>query len=522
MKHLTLEIKHYYKDKYLGSYNLKPKDDLFVMGKSAQASLRLLGEDVSGIHAAFEYDKNRWSLMDLSSSTGTWIKKEPVLSTVLTAETPIRIGGHLLEVKPILTELIIFDTNAAVVEEKQDNEEVFQQLVVKKNSLIVSSKLLSVNESFVYKHGEEIKTIEAATSYKWQTHQFGDVTVMHRLANSHVMTATAKEKIANTLDPSLRLPMAGSVGAMLVVLLLMFLAPKGPDVDLKIAKVDTNQYTKIIFDKKLIKQKKKESKKSIKVLAKTNEKTRPSKKNQNQTVTQKTNGTGHARPDNKPMKSVSSKFSSQKTAKVINKIKASGLSQLVGKISKRASATSTLVASSGVVADADKSSGHSFASLTDVKGKGNGGEGGAKSYKMRGIATAGVGGGGTGYKKGVGGLATGNIGKGSVGFVEEETEIQGGLDRDVIAKVIKKNIGQIRYCYERQLAANPNIYGKVMVNFTIAASGKVATKNVKNTTLKNSMVEGCMLRRIARWKFPEPKGGTTVNVSYPFLFKSTN
>jgi outer membrane biosynthesis protein TonB len=96
------------------------------------------------------------------------------------------------------------------------------------------------------------------------------------------------------------------------------------------------------------------------------------------------------------------------------------------------------------------------------------------------------------------------------------------LDKEVIARVIRSNLGQIRYCYERQLSANPDIYGKVKVVFTIGSGGGVTTQKIGNTTLKNAMVEGCMLRRIAGWKFPIPEGGTSVLVSYPFLFKSTN
>ena len=102
----------------------------------------------------------------------------------------------------------------------------------------------------------------------------------------------------------------------------------------------------------------------------------------------------------------------------------------------------------------------------------------------------------------------------------EETVIEGGLDRDVIADVIKRNLGQIRYCYERQLSSNPDLYGKLLVKFTIDAGGGVMEPKIDTSTLKSSLVEGCVLRRMAGWKFPLPKGGTQVRVSYPFLFKA--
>src|SRR5690606_20741908 len=139
------------------------------------------------------------------------------------------------------------------------------------------------------------------------------------------------------------------------------------------------------------------------------------------------------------------------------------------------------------------------------------------TVKIGGVGTIGKGGGGKGNLSGVGGLAAGGVGSASVGILEEETEIEGGLDKDVIARVIQSQLGEIRYCYERQLSAEPDIYGKVLVRFTIDANGSVSAQKVGVTTLRSAMVEGCILRRVANWKFPKPKGGTTVLVTYPFL-----
>ena len=136
------------------------------------------------------------------------------------------------------------------------------------------------------------------------------------------------------------------------------------------------------------------------------------------------------------------------------------------------------------------------------------------------ISTAGRGGGGS--ASGMGGLAAGGTGSGGVGLIEEEGEITGGLDREVIAQYIKSQLGQILYCYERQLSANPDLFGKVAIKFTIGPSGGVEKQLIGDTTLKNATVEGCILNRVAAWKFPAPQGGTRVLVTYPFLFKSTN
>ena len=156
-------------------------------------------------------------------------------------------------------------------------------------------------------------------------------------------------------------------------------------------------------------------------------------------------------------------------------------------------------------------------------------EGGGKAakesanFRLGGVATHGKAGGvGVGSLREGAKLAGGSVGTGGVVALsdDEETVIEGGLDKDAIAEVIRRNLGQIRYCYERQLSSNRDLYGKVLVKFTIGATGTVAEQRVDNSTLKSAMVEGCILRRLAGWKFPLPKGGTQVRVSYPFLFKA--
>lgn len=198
------------------------------------------------------------------------------------------------------------------------------------------------------------------------------------------------------------------------------------------------------------------------------------------------------------------------------------ISQLMGKVSATEARTAqVLVTTSGIKAG-QADSGRALAAVgkTDSSGRNWTGEATATGGGQ-GISTGGVGAG-----KGAGGmgtgLAAGKTGSGGVGLIEEESEVVGGLDREVIAQYIKSQLGQILYCYERQLSANPDLYGKVAVKFTISGTGQVETQAINQTTLKSVPVEGCILNKIAKWKFPEPKGGTKVVVTYPFLFKSTN
>lgn len=131
-----------------------------------------------------------------------------------------------------------------------------------------------------------------------------------------------------------------------------------------------------------------------------------------------------------------------------------------------------------------------------------------------------------GFASGKGATVGGSGGFGGKGFSMnlggDEAEAIGGLDKSLIAAVVQANIGQIKHCYERQLIVDPNIFGKIVAQWTINKDGLVSTTGVKKTTMNNASVENCILGKIKNWEFPKPKGGGQVVVSYPFLFKSLN
>ena len=132
-----------------------------------------------------------------------------------------------------------------------------------------------------------------------------------------------------------------------------------------------------------------------------------------------------------------------------------------------------------------------------------------------GYGTKGKGGGQAGYGKlslvGSAGTAAIPLGR--------EALIEGGLDRDLIADVINRNMGQVRFCYEQALQGDPALAGRVAVAFTIGGNGQVKVADVGNTTLNSKMVEDCIITRLKSWKFPLPQGGVDVKVSYPFVLR---
>ncbi len=73
---------------------------------------------------------------------------------------------------------------------------------------------------------------------------------------------------------------------------------------------------------------------------------------------------------------------------------------------------------------------------------------------------------------------------------------------------------------ESALIRAPDIEGKLMVAFVIGGDGAVKTSSVKQSTLPDPRLDDCILRRLATWRFPQPKGGVDVAVTYPFIFKT--
>ncbi|MEC7986252.1 MAG: AgmX/PglI C-terminal domain-containing protein [Myxococcota bacterium] len=150
-------------------------------------------------------------------------------------------------------------------------------------------------------------------------------------------------------------------------------------------------------------------------------------------------------------------------------------------------------------------------------GAGGGGLGGGGSADgLGGLGSKGMGRGRSGY-----GTGGGSLGKkkkrGAIGKIGGSPIILGGLDKSLIDAVIKRNMSQIRYCYQRQLSKNPSLGGKIVIKFVIAKDGSVSKANVKSSSMGSSAVESCIAGRFKRFQFPKPNGGIVI-VSYPFIF----
>ena len=142
-----------------------------------------------------------------------------------------------------------------------------------------------------------------------------------------------------------------------------------------------------------------------------------------------------------------------------------------------------------------------------------------------GLGVIGSGGsGGSGGAGGLGAITTSGVAPSTTSsspptITQGTASVRGSLSKQVIRSHIQSDINQIRFCYEQQLAQNPNLTGRVSVRFVISQSGQVSAAAVAGSTISNTDVEQCVVRAIQRISFPQPSGGGVVIVTYPFFFQ---
>jgi Ca-activated chloride channel family protein len=186
-------------------------------------------------------------------------------------------------------------------------------------------------------------------------------------------------------------------------------------------------------------------------------------------------------------------------------------------------------ASKGVSEALNKNLG-SGAELTHIAGRASGHAGEAEEAGGPGLKSTGSGaegrtytiaGGGrsgrTGYPH-AGGLAP--KGRAEIQIAGSDGAFSGGMDREGIRRVIREHLPEIRNCYERELQSQPDLYGKIVLEWDIEAGGRVGKAAVKTDSLSNPKVGQCLTAHLRNWNFPEPPANTVGRVSYPFVFSA--
>jgi len=473
---MYLRVEHKKKE-FKKTWKLESSHKIYSLGHSRQADLRLDAE-YPGIAGVLQFSDGHWSYTHLIQSTED---QQPIDRFIpINGPTVIPLKEGELCLYPYDKKVQLFNQMSS--EDKKSHLQAQVWLVWRRNKRVWYSEFCPLDQEIQWPHNK--KSLSINPKSEWQDIENDGIMLSYKLTTSPETKGFNSGAVKMLFDPSVRPYLLGALIACSLTGLLSMLGQK-ENQDLKPNAVPMSESTVINLEPK---------------------KQQPPKDAVAKALAKATAPTSDTSPKTSAKKALGSVFSQ------------------IGKHSlKNIAALSTGPKTISITATTQPTT----TSATTFKALGSigGGSGLHPSQFTKGLAKeggAGLGQGGVIGGSNLGQISQGNIGHGDLGLLHKESEVSGGLDREVIAKYIQSQKGKILFCYERQLSANPSLFGKVSVKFQIAPGGEVETSNISETTLSNESVESCLLQLIAQWKFPKPAGGVRVLVSYPFVFKSLN
>lgn len=101
----------------------------------------------------------------------------------------------------------------------------------------------------------------------------------------------------------------------------------------------------------------------------------------------------------------------------------------------------------------------------------------------------------------------------------QAVKVAGDLDPNIIRRIVRSRVSEVRSCYSKSLAKDPTSSGMLTLALRISSTGSVDKAPVASTTLKDREVGKCTAAAAKLWKFPKPRSGS-VKVTYPFELTS--
>ena len=106
-----------------------------------------------------------------------------------------------------------------------------------------------------------------------------------------------------------------------------------------------------------------------------------------------------------------------------------------------------------------------------------------------------------------------------VGVAGASAKRGGSLDAFVVRERIYRDLPKINRCYESVLRYEPELAGKVSVNFAVARRGDVRDVRVVKNTTGSKQVGRCVTRVVGSLRFKRRRSGKElVRFTFPFVF----
>jgi len=117
------------------------------------------------------------------------------------------------------------------------------------------------------------------------------------------------------------------------------------------------------------------------------------------------------------------------------------------------------------------------------------------------------------------GIARERVIRGSAGIGGEDSTGGGNeVDASAVARIIRGQLGGIQACYERALASDPGLSGRLEMSFTIGAGGRITRISADGPLASAAPAVGsCVSGRLRGLVFPSPEDGS-VEFKFPFTF----
>lgn len=89
------------------------------------------------------------------------------------------------------------------------------------------------------------------------------------------------------------------------------------------------------------------------------------------------------------------------------------------------------------------------------------------------------------------------------------TTTSGPLDADIISRISRAHLAEVRHCYAMGLQHDPTLRGSLTVVWTITQEGRATGVAVAGPGF-DTVVDACTVASVGRWKFPKTREPTAV------------
>lgn len=101
-----------------------------------------------------------------------------------------------------------------------------------------------------------------------------------------------------------------------------------------------------------------------------------------------------------------------------------------------------------------------------------------------------------------------------------QVTVKGDLLPEIVRRIVRRHYPRFRACYEKALATNPKLQGRVTLQLEITKDGRTKRAKSASSDLPDSGVVACIVRAASSTTFPESQSGSLNVASIPLLFST--